>query len=614
MARSIILGNGHTFVGFDDRGQIRDFHFPYVGLENHVGGDRYHRIGVFVDGMFSWFDDPEWNIEVKCESKTFAGNIHAANSRLGVEINFTDVVYNEKNILLRNVEIKNHEKHKRQIKIFFHQMFELYESHRSDTGFYDPKRNVIVHYKGKRKFLINATVDGTPFDDYTVGLYHGGAHEGSHKDAESGMLSKNPIEHGYVDSVIGVTIEIGAQKKKTVEYWIVVGKTTEEIYELNEYILKKTHKYLMGTTKNYWRAWLSNRISFDTNLLEPEVLDLFGKSLFIMRAHADQGGAIIASGDSEMLQYGKDTYNYMWPRDAAFAALTLSKTKDVNVANRFFLFSNDIIRDDGYIMHKFQSDKSLGSSWHPWTINGEDRLPIQEDETALVIYALWEHYQNSRNLEFVESIYNSLIKKAADFMIAYTDKKTGLPYPSYDLWEEKYGTSTFTASAVYGALRAAANFANILGKETHEITYKKTAEKMKQAILTYLYNDEERYFRKLIRVSDGNIEYDDTLDMSSIYGIYIFNVLDVDDERVKSNIAKIESDLVCKTSIGGVPRYQNDKYYCVEACTYANPWFITTFWLAQYKIKTAKTKKGFGRCERYTSVGGEACAVFRSTI
>ena len=87
-----------------------------------------------------------------------------------------------------------------------------------------------------------------------------------------------------------------------------------------------------------------------------------------------------------------------------------------------------------------------------------DLDPIQEDETALVIYSLWKHYALTRDLEYVESVYNSLIKNAADFMVAYRDGKTGLPASSYDLWEEKYGISTFTTSTVVAALAAAGKF------------------------------------------------------------------------------------------------------------------------------------------------------------
>ena len=35
------------------------------------------------------------------------------------------------------------------------------------------------------------------------------------------------------------------------------------------------------------------------------------------------------------------------------------------------------------------SSGSPASSWHPWVLNGARVLPIQEDETALVVWALW---------------------------------------------------------------------------------------------------------------------------------------------------------------------------------------------------------------------------------
>jgi len=71
--------------------------------------------------------------------------------------------------------------------------------------------------------------------------------------------------------------------------------------------------------------------------------------------------------------------------------------------------------------------------------NGKPELAIQEDETALVLVALWNYYNYSSDLEFIESIYNSIIAKAADFMCSYRDVSTGLPKPSYDLWEQKFG-------------------------------------------------------------------------------------------------------------------------------------------------------------------------------
>ena len=63
MARSLTLGNGSMLVCLDRFGFVRDFYFPYVGLENHVSGNK-HRIGIMVNGNFSWLDDGSWKISI----------------------------------------------------------------------------------------------------------------------------------------------------------------------------------------------------------------------------------------------------------------------------------------------------------------------------------------------------------------------------------------------------------------------------------------------------------------------------------------------------------------------------------------------------------------------
>jgi GH15 family glucan-1,4-alpha-glucosidase len=269
-------------------------------------------------------------------------------------------------------------------------------------------------------------------------------------DAEDGILSKNPIEHGHVDSILGLYTHYQAGEKKLVRYWLTAGDSITRALELNTYVLKKSPDHLVKTAGNFWRAWI-NKYPWSFYKMSPETIGLFQKSLMFVRAHVDDGGGIIASADAEVLKYDEDTYAYVWTRDAAYAALALDHAGDTNVAERFFDFCNAVISKDGYFMHKYLPDQSLGSSWHPWTRDGAPQLPIQEDETALVIWALAGHYKHSRDLEFIEKLYNPLIEKAANFMAAYRDTTTGLPKPSYDLWEERRGVSTFTSAAVYGA-------------------------------------------------------------------------------------------------------------------------------------------------------------------
>jgi oligosaccharide amylase len=599
MPKSLSLGNGNILVCTDKYAQVRDFYFPYVGLENHVGGHYTHRIGVFVDRQFNWFDHSNWDINVGLAKESLVGETTAKNNALGVTLRFSDTVYNEKNIFLRAVEVTNDSDRAREVKLYFAHEFEIYESHRGDTAYFDPIHHTIIHYNGKRVFLINGLSEKGSFDDYTAGIFRIEGKEGSFRDAEDGELAKNLIEHGPSDSVIGFYLNLSPHESKTIYYFVVAAESIKDALTLNQYVLEKKPEHLLRTTRDYWRAWV-NKYNFTFYGLTEGEVTLFKKSLLVIRTHADNRGAIIASGDSDMLQNGRDTYSYMWPRDGAFSAKALDMAGDFNIAERFFDFCNHVQTDEGYFMHKYRPDESLGSSWHPWMRNGKIELPIQEDETALVLISLWNHYLLSKDLEFIERVYGTLIKGAADFMVGYRDPKTRLPKASYDLWEEKFGIHTFTAGSVYGALMAAAKFAKLLGKEKSEHVYTTAAFEIRQAILTYLYDEEAGEFVKMVNVSpEGVLTYDRTLDMSSVYGIFAFGVLDIDDPRLARAIKNIEDRLVVKTSVEGVVRYEGDVYFRSVGGVPGNPWFITTLWLAQYYIAKAKKEGDFAPVHKW---------------
>lgn len=590
MPKSLVLGNGNILIGLDKFAQVKDFYFPYVGMENQVGGHQVHKIGVWVDGKFSWIDDGTWEIKIGYAFETLVGQTEAINHNLRIKLEFLDTVYNETDIFVREVTVYNLDEAPRTIKLFFHQKFEIYESRRGDTAYYDPVKHAIIHYKGRRVFLINMASDFDSFDDFSIGNFSIEGKEGTFKDAEDGELEKNPIEHGLVDSVVGFSMQLKSLESKRVYYWIAAARLIDEAKHLNDYILAKTPQHIIKTTGDFWRAWV-NKEPLNFCKLDKGIVDLFKKSLLIIRTHIDNKGAILASGDSDMLQHGKDNYSYMWPRDGALVATTLDKAGDNNVAKRFFEFCNHVISEEGYFMHKFLTDESLGSSWHPWVRNGQIELPIQEDETALVLIALRQHFEISKDLEFIESIYNSMIKKAAEFMVLFKNDKTNLPKPSYDLWEEKFGVHTFTAASVYGALIAASEFATMLSKSDAAAIYCQTAEQIKEAILKYLWDEKEGYFYKMIVFKDGGFEVDRTVDSSSAYGVFKFNVLSVDDERLTRSFKKMEEKLTINSQVGGLTRYEGDYYYRVSYDFPGNPWFITSLWMAQYQIASARSEE-----------------------
>ncbi len=585
MSRPLTLSNGNILVGLDNRGSVTDFFFPFVGVENHVRGEP-HRIGVWQHGKTSWLSDDEWNIEINLRKDTYIGEVKCFNKSTNLEILFTDIVYNEKNIFLRKAKVTNHGESTEDIKLFFHQVFSIYGTPQQDTAYYDPNKNVLIHYEGRRMFLIYAEMSDIPFDEYSVGLYGIEGREGTYKDAEDGSLSKNSIEHGHVDSVCGVSLTLHKGETREVFYWITVGETKGEVYELHDYIHYKRPDSLIESTDKFWHAWLTRQDYITCDVKDERMLDLFKKSLFYIRGNIDNRGAILASPDSSMLQHGRDTYSYMWPRDGAMTVMALLEVGEYNISKHFFKFCNDVIEPDGYLMHKYLADKSLGSSWHSFVKDGGPILPIQEDETALVLVALWQYYEKTKDIDFIEMHYNAVIHRMATFLSEFIDEETGLPMPSYDLWEEKHGVSTFTASTVYAGLQAGVNFAKLFQKESDEVLFTKKADEVREAILTHLYDEKRGAFIKLLNKKNGGIIKNTIIDMSSVYGIFAYGVLDVHDERVVSSIKAIEENLRLHTGIDGVPRYEGDRYYMQVDGT-PNPWYITTLWLAQYYAKAA---------------------------
>ena len=590
MARAVTIGNGNLLVGLDYRGQVRDFYYPQVGLSNHVSGasgSYVHRIGVFVDGEMSWLDDPAWQVTVGGSTETVAGTLHAVHDRLGVTLSSTDVVHNEENVFIRSFVVGNELAETRVIKLFLSQQFRINESRRGDTGFYDPRVGALIHYKGNHKFLINAYHKEQQFVDYSIGLFDIEGKGGTFLDAEDGVLERNPIEHGSVDSVIGVTCEVSGNSHDEVEYWIACARTIDEVHALNKHVITETPQHLIQSTQNYWKAWL-NKEERNLSLLSDELTKLYYRSLTTIRIHADNQGGIIASSDTDMLHHGRDTYSYVWPRDASIVAHSLDRAGYHDVAKRYFSFISERLEAGGYLMHKYRADGMLGSSWHPWIQDGEAKLPIQEDETALTLYMLWRHYELVHDLEFIESVYNPFIEPAAEWMCQYMESILGLPDASYDLWEEKYGISTYTASAVYGALEAATCFARLLGKEAASREFAAVASRINTSILEKLYDEELGMFVKLVREpEEGDTEYDRTLDMSSFFGPVYFGVIEPNDPRMQRAYETVEASLRVRSASQGYVRYEADNYYRMQDADSPNPWVITTLWMAQFHIMKA---------------------------
>jgi len=241
-------------------------------------------------------------------------------------------------------------------------------------------------------------------------------------------------------------------------------------------------------------------------------------------------------------------------------------------------------------MQKYQPDGALGSSWHSYVHGDVIAPPIQEDETALVLFIFAQYYHLHKDEKLLREFYPTFVAPMANFLASYV-RDDSLPKPSYDLWEERLGIHAFTSSSVYGGLMAASKFADVLGKSRVAYNYRHAATEIKESIVRHLWDPIDGMFYRMVRVEEGKVIPDTTLDASSAYGVFSFGVLEPGDERLARAFKKIERDLAVRTKVGGLARYAGDRYYRVGEDVPGNPWFIPVLWLADYKISLAKREK-----------------------
>lgn len=585
--RDIPVGNGSLLVTFDAEYQIRDVYFPHVGQENHSEGFPF-RFGVWVDGAFSWISDDGWKRTLKYLPETLVTDVHLVNDELGVEMICNDTVVSHENVFLRKAHVSNLKDESREIRVFLHHDFRIYENKVGDTAFYDPESFSLIHYKKERYFLINTEPH---FDNFATGRKAFRDQEGTWKDAEDGDLSGGAISEGSVDSTIQINLDLGPQETKEFFYWIAAGKTHEEVCQLNKHVLEQKPQDYLNYTENYWRVWV-NKNEVDFSDLSPEIVELYKRSLLIIRTQFDNDGAILAANDSDVTMRATDHYSYLWTRDGAFIANALDLAGYPFFTRKFFNFCAKLVHKDGYFLQKYNADGTVASGWHAaWDVSAKKKLlPIQEDETALVLWALWEHYDKYREVEFVRKLYRPLITKCADFMVDFRDEKLKLPKASWNLWEDRRGIHTFTCSTVVAGLRAAANFAQMFAETKRAEKYEQAANEIAIAMREHLYSKgHERFLRGLQFDGDESYEIDASLD-ASLFGLFYFGVFDSDDERVKNTMNDVVEKLWVNEKIGGIARFENDEYMRASDDLIGNAWILCTLWLADYYIAIANTK------------------------
>lgn len=589
MSRPIVLSNGELHVGLNKFGMVGDFYFPYVGLENHSAGkDLHHKIGVWVDSKTHWLDGEGWSVESWTAEGALIGHTRAVNHTIGVMMEFDDTIEADMSGFLRNIHVINLWDTERDVRLFMHQAFAIGDSRsNTDTAQYLPDSNAILHYRGRRAFVISGRAGDAPFDQHSIGLFGIEGREGTYRDADDGELSCANVEHGRVDSTLRFKLSLPAYSSRRVHYWIAAGTSAREALYVHKTIEEKGLDHLIHHTALWWHEWLEP-VREASHALPQESRGLFLHSALVIKSHIDKRGAVIASTDTTMLNYSRDAYGYCWPRDASYALWPLIRLGYVTEPRRFFEFARRGLHQNGYLLHKYQADGALGSSWHPYLHGDVMAPPIQQDETALTLFMFGQYYDVQRDPKLLREFYEPFIKRMADFLCSNVESSVCLPKPSYDLWEEKFATFTYTTCVTAAALESAGSLAEQIGDHDAAVRYKAIATDMYDAARKHFYNADTEFFYKSVNVAESGITYDDTVDLSAFYGAYMFGLYSPDSPEISQAFKTLRDRYFVNDSYA-VPRYEGDNYHRAEGTGTGNTWFIASLWLSQYANEIGDT-------------------------
>ena len=271
-------------------------------------------------------------------------------------------------------------------------------------------------------------------------------------------------------------------------------------------------------------------------------------------------------------------YSYCWPRDAIFITNSLDILGMTKETEKYYkTFCKMTQSKNGMWEQRFYTDGSLAPCWG-----------YQIDETASVVYGIYNHYEHTKNAKFLKDtlrMSESAIKFLKKYVQNVLDEKEE-EYKSYDLWEENEGIHTYSLATIFSSFDAMIKIYEIVKPEFEKNRLKiEKIEKELQILRKYLVEIKNYILKNLY---DNNKKTfirnkDQKMDISLLGLVTPFKVIAPKEKKMLNTLERIE--LTLRTYTGGYLRYEGDNY------AGGNPWVIANLWMAEYCLEAGNKKK-----------------------
>lgn len=571
-----IIGNKKMIATFTAKGEMQRIYFPSKDNKQYIN---YFHTGVKVNesDLIYLHDDINNTYKQYYDTDTNILNTEITNTYFNLKILQTDFILTKENVLSKKYVFINEGAIDLNTECYIYS--ELLSDLNNfvgckidDCGMTQYAHDYTFSTFAKGKYIIKHQINGS-----------------SDKIKKAEIYDKDYIGMSKDSSI---AYEIGLIKpgeKKELQICILIdeNKNISDIEDEIERVKKIDFEKEYTNTKSYWRKYVKNHNGL--KLKEPEtayeerIYEIYKRSilLFPLLINSDTG-AIIASPeiDENFTKCGR--YAYCWPRDAVFMTKAMDILEMQKDTEKFYkVFCKKTQSKNGMWEQRFYTDGKLAPCWG-----------YQIDETASVVYGVYEHYKYCKSEKFLKNNLQ-MCEKAIDFLKRYVKdiiEETKKYHVSYDLWEMCEGVHFYSLSSIYSAFDCMLKIYDILGNEVSEFENnrlkeekieksKNEIEKLQLEIKKYInrkmYDEEKKTY---VRNSK-----DKKMDISLLGAVTPFNVFKPKEKKIQNTVERINLSL--RTYTGGYQRFENDNYMN------GNPWPIANLWMTLYYLETGEKKK-----------------------
>ena len=596
-----IVGNKNMIATFTLKGELQRLYFPSKDNRQYIN---FFHTGVKLNqsDLIYLHDDINNTYKQYYDTDTNVLNTEITNTYFNLTVVQTDFMLLKENVLVKRYIFLNEGAIDLDTKFYIHS--ELLSDKNNYVGC-KVIDNGMMQYA--HDFVVSTFAKGAKISKHQI--------NGSYETIKTGEIHDKDYIGMSKDSSICYDLGvIKPNEKKVLEICMLVDENRnvsemeDEIDRITKIDLNKEYTQ----TKAYWRKYVKNHNGLNLkdpqNSYEERIFEIYKRSilLFPLLTNPETGG-IIASPeiDEDFTKCGR--YAYCWPRDAVFITKAMDIVKMEKETEKFYrVFCKKTQSKNGMWEQRFYTDGSLAPCWG-----------YQIDETASVVYGVYEHYKVTKSEKFLKDNLQ-MCEKAIDFLKKYLKDWTGIEgideekrdvvkdeieedtlkrtgnlhkyHVSYDIWEMCEGIHLYSLASIYAAFDSILNIYRVLGKnvsdfennrlkeekiQRNEREIEKIQVELKKYINENMYDEQKKSY---VRNPD-----DKKMDISILGAVTPFNVFSAKEKKVKNTVESINLHL--RTYTGGYQRFEGDHYMN------SNPWPIANLWMTLYYLETGEKKK-----------------------